>query len=100
MDDLTIVGGEFLDADIPEDKKYLLKYFNTPIQEQFLRYFLFFGHYKKFVENTGVYCAPHYLKTLRRRCEWLVNQMTLARKNMDLELISKIQSGKIPITHI
>lgn len=82
---------------MPREKLYLLKYFDTPIQEAFIKYFLLFGDYKNFVDHTGLYCQMRWLKLLKKKYDILEAMRKKARDEIDLFLISQIETGKYKI---
>ena len=60
--DLKLIAGDFLTSKVPKAQQYLLKYFHTDSQQQFLVYYLQFADlknrsakhlYQNFVDHTG-----------------------------------------------
>jgi hypothetical protein len=96
-DDLKLISGNFFDLVIPKEKQYLLKYFDTDIQEQFLRYYMEFGHYKRFVDHTGVVCTRRWLQKMKTRYENLVEIHDKAKKDLDFDTLEAIQMGKYKV---
>lgn len=92
--DLDFLSREFEIREIPKEKKYLLKYFRKDVQQSFLKYFFIFGDYKNFVDHTGLYCQPRWLKILHKKLIDLEAIHSSAKEKFDLELLSKIESGK------
>ena len=92
--DLDFLAREFEHSEISKEKKYLLKYFRKEVQQSFLKYFFIFGNYDNFVDHTGHYCLLRWLKILHKKLIDLESVHTLAKQNMDLELLTKIESGK------
>lgn len=92
--ELKFISGDFLDGNFPKDKKYLVKYFKSKIQKTFIRYYYLFGDYKQFVEHTGYRCSDYWLTQLVEKLEKLEAIKAEAKKNMDSELITKIETGK------
>lgn len=88
----------FLFLEIPKEKKFLLKYFNGKIQRYFLRYIIFFGEYKNFVDHTGICCQNRWLKHLEKKYNDLIYLQYLYKKDMNLEMLAKLESGKISIS--
>lgn len=88
----------FLFLDIPKEKKFLLKYFKGKIQIYFLRYFIFFGDYKNFVDHTGICCQDRWLKHLEKKYNDLIYIKNLYKKNMDLEKLAELESGDIIVS--
>lgn len=98
--DLDFISRKFSTYQIPKEKSYLLKYFKTPIQQAFLRYFLVFGDYENFVDHTGYYCQKRWLRMLRNKMEILDNMRAQAKAALDLELLAKIESGKLKLSRV
>jgi hypothetical protein len=92
--DLDFLSREFETLEIPKEKKYLLKYFRKDVQQAFLKYFFIFGSFDNFVDHTGLYCQPRWLKILHQKLIDLESIHSSAKQNMDLELLAKIESGK------
>ena len=94
MNDLKLVSGAFFDLELPKDKQYLCKYFDTEIQMQFLRYYCTFGNCHRFMEHTGFFCSKRWLKCLKDKYEKLIFVYDESKKNMNFTLLAEIQSGK------
>ena len=92
--DLLWIGKTFESYDLPKDKQYLLKYFDTETQSSFLRYYLVFGDYDHFVDHTGIVVQTRWLKILEKKFLHLEALRASARANMDLKLLSRIESGE------
>lgn len=99
MRDLDFLAGRFFDFEVPKQKRYLLKYFVTDLQQAFLRYYLLFGEIGNFVDHTGHYCSKRLLFKLQAR----YRQIELAYEKAKLELteesmaiINQIESGQFP----
>lgn len=98
MNDLKLVSGNFFDHVLPKDKQYLLKYFDTEVQELFLRYYLEFGTCDRFTEHTGCVCSKRWLRGLRSRFHKLVDAHDDAKREMNLDALELIQMGKFKVT--
>jgi len=93
--DLDFLSREYECLDnIPKEKKYLLKYFRKEIQKHFLQYYFVFGNYDNFVDHTGFYCQTKWLKILHKKLIDLEELYSNAKKNMDLDLLGKIEARK------
>lgn len=92
--EMAFIGGQFFDLDLPKEKRYLLKYFKSGIQQQFLRYMLMFGTCVRFTEHTGYHCSKRWLKMLKSRLRRLEAARIAAREAMDLETLTLIETGK------
>jgi len=95
--DLHFISKEYENFIVPKNKKYLLKYFNTDLQEAFLKYYLVFGDWSNFVEHTGLVCQPRWMKTLESKLVLLEAAHLEAKKDMDMTKLAKIESGKFKI---
>lgn len=93
-EEAAFIGGLFIDCDIPKEKQYLLKYFTSDLQRQFLRYMLQFDNAVRFVDHTGYYCSDRWLKMLKARMRKLEAAYNQAKKDFDLETIAEIEMGK------
>jgi hypothetical protein len=87
----------FLTEELPKEKKFLLKYFKGESQEKFLRYLIFFGDYKNFNDHTGIVCEEKWLKKLFSKYIDLMYVHDILKKEMDIERLSAVDSGKIKI---
>lgn len=92
--DLAFVAKAWERQEVPKDKRYLLHYFSTPVQEAFLRYYLIFGNYDCFVEHTGHYCQVRWLKLLEEKYHHFESLRAKARAEMDLTLLSRLEHGQ------
>lgn len=92
--ELKIVSGEILDYQIPKDKRYLIKYFKTPIEIQFLRYYLLIGNTTLFSDHTGHHCTNRYLRKLKWKFKFLTGLLDKAKSEMDMATLAVIKSGK------
>lgn len=95
--DLNLISGDFLELDLPKEKQYLFKYFDTDIQVQFVRYYYVFGNVDRFVEHTGFFCVKRYLRELIEKYNKLVEIYDKAKESADLEIVAQIQMGKFKI---
>lgn len=93
--DFLFLGMRFLTLEFPKEKKFLLKYFKGNIQNCFIRYIISFGDFENFVDHTGLHCSVRWLKILESKYRDLIYLHDYAKKNMELELLSEIESGNI-----
>ena len=92
---LEVVSGEIFDYQIPEDKRYLIKYFKTPTEMAFLRYHLLIGNNMKlFSDHTGYHCTCRYLRKLKEKFRLLTGLLEIAKADMDMTALAIIKSGK------
>ncbi len=96
--DLKFLAGNFLNYELPRDKKYLLKYFKTPIEVSFIKYYYCFSEnpesYLFFTDHTGLYCQPRWIKLLQKKLTKLVELHDSAADEMAFEELAKIEQGK------
>lgn len=100
MIELTFIAGNFLDHELPKEKQYLLHYFRTELEQQFLRYLYCFGQYEHFTDHTGIFCQLRWLHMLKRRHDLLVDAHTEAKREIDLEALAEIETGKYSLEMI
>ena len=96
QNDLDFLSGRFL-KNIPKEKYYLLKYFNTPIQEAFVKYYFTFGNFDNFCDHTGFSSELRWLKILEKRLVFIESLHKNAKMEMDLETLAIIESGDYPL---
>lgn len=92
--ELEFISGNFFEGNLEPHQRYLLKYFKTEIQVQFLRYYLKFGSMEHFVDHTGLFCRIRWRQLLLAKLKLLESKLQEARENMDMEMIALIESGK------
>jgi hypothetical protein len=84
---------------LPKEKQYLLKYFpfyrnGDERQKYFLFYLYEFGSYKRFTEHTGYTCNLRWRASLKKKYITLVEAHDKAKKEMDLDTLAQIETGK------
>lgn len=92
--ELIFLSGQFFDCDLPKEKQYLFRYFDTDLERQFLRYYHCFGQYDYFTDHTGMRCQVRWLRILKKRLDLLVRVHAQAKMEMELELLAQIETGK------
>ena len=95
--ELDFISARYADFELPPEKKYLLKYFETAIERQFLSYYLLFGNYRRFTDHTGYVCIRRYLREMRARLEKLEKVHDKARREGDIPLVVQIESGQFKL---
>jgi hypothetical protein len=98
--DLLFVSGAFFETEIPKDKLFLLKYYTTPVQLTWFRYFIAFGDSKCFSAHTGYPMTDRYNRRMRRRYLHLVELEKDARLKMDFDKLWEVTSGGVMIDKI
>jgi hypothetical protein len=92
--DLALIAALHESGELPREKKYLLKYFRTSVQQAFLRYVTVFGDYKNFCDHTGIVVQERWLKELQERHDKLERIKKQARESLDLTTLAQIESGE------
>lgn len=88
----------FLFLEIPKEKRFLLKYFRGKIQRYFLKYFIFFGDHKNFVDHTGLCCSEKWLKFLEKKYNDLIYIHSISKSSLDFEKLAEVEYGNIKIS--
>jgi len=94
MKESQFLAGNFFDFEISKERNFLFKYFRSPLERQFVRYYLCFGEIEYFTEHTGHFCQKRWLKILKQRFDKIIAFHNQCRENMELELLEKIEKGK------
>jgi hypothetical protein len=89
----------FEDYELPKNREFLRKYFLGK-SEVYLLYSMCHGNDNEFVNNTGINISPFWIRTLRHRLERLIYIRDYASNNLDIEMLSKVESGKMKISDI
>lgn len=91
--DLSFLARRWETVELPKEKKYLFRYFDTPLQVAFLKYVHVFEDYSNFVDHTGLSCSTRWLAILYNRLRMLQTLHREARSNMDMTTLAHIESG-------
>lgn len=91
--DLIFLARQWETLELPKEKRYLLKYFETPLQVVFLKYMHVFGDHCNFVDHTGFSCSDRWLIKLNCKLQNLQTIHREARSNMDMTTLALIESG-------
>lgn len=94
MKEAIFLAGQFFNFDVPREKLFLFKYFRSPLENQFVKYYLCIGEIDNFVDHTGCFCQMKWLKILRKRIEGLLAAHNKYKSECNLEKLSEIESGK------
>jgi hypothetical protein len=92
--DWLFLSRQYETYQLPREKLYLLKYFDSPIQEAFLKYFFLFGDTENFLDHTGFYCQERWVKLLHKKLRILETANAKARAEVDLAGLVVIETGK------
>lgn len=98
--ELIFLSGRFFEYDLPKEKQFLFKYFTTDVEKQFIRYFYCFRQWEYFTDHTGLYCQQRWLKMLKHRHDQLVAVHAKAKREIDLEALAEIETGKYSVREI
>ena len=93
MKEAVFLAGLFFDFDIPRDKQFLLKYFRSPLENQFVRYYLCLGEIDNFVDHTGFFCQKRWLRILKKRIDNLLLAHDKYKKECNLDKLMEIEIG-------
>ena len=96
--DLDFIGRRYETYQLPKEKKYLQKYFKTPLQKAFVKYFFVFGDFDNFCNHTGIVCQTRSLRELRDRLLILETAHKNFKMAMDLDSLARLESGKFKIS--
>lgn len=94
MKEAQFLAGIFFDFEVSREKMFLFKYFRSPLEHQFVRYYLCFGEIEFFTEHTGWFCQKRWLKILKKRFDKINSLHDKSKADIDLELLEKIEQGK------
>ena len=65
--ELDFVAGTFFDFDVPVHQRWLLKYYTTDIERQFLKYYLVVRDHKRFAQHSGCPCRKEWAFGMKQR---------------------------------
>lgn len=92
--DLLLLSRQFETVELPKEKKYLLRYFDNPVQEAFLKYFFVFDNYINFCDHTGYVVQKKWLKHLHEKLKTIEKAHKDARSNFDMAGLVEIEKGE------
>lgn len=94
MKEAQFLAGLFFEFDVPIEKRFLFKYFTSPLEHQFVKYYLCFGEIEFFIEHTGYFCQKRWLNILKRRFDKINLLHDKLKNDMELELLQKLEKGQ------
>lgn len=89
--DSHFISGDYAEIEIPKKYQFLTRYFETEIQQVFLRYFWVFREWRSFVDHTGIYCGERYLRKQAERFQKLMDAHADATSILDEDHMRKLQ---------
>lgn len=93
MREAIFLAGLFFEFDAPREKRFLFKYFRSPLEQQFVKYYLCFGEIDNFVDHTGYFCQKRWLRILKKRMEKIINTYEEFKNNFELDKLAEIENG-------
>lgn len=82
---------------IPKEHSFLNRYFKTKVQRAFLKYYYVFRDKQNFVDHSGFLATSSFILKMAGKFNYLLSEFDKAKKNVDLEKLSAIQSGKFKV---
>lgn len=76
---------------------WMENYFKKGVCREFLKYFSLFGSVVHFSEHTGLPCSLRWGKRMQSRFLRLSEARNNARKSMDFELLTEIETGSFKL---
>lgn len=94
MKDAIFLAGLFFEYEIPRDKQFLLKYFRSPLEEQFVKYYLCFGEIDNFIDHTGFFCQKRWVCILKKRIDKILSVREVYKNNFELDKLRELEEGR------
>ena len=88
------IAGDFFDQPVPREKQYLLKYFKTKRQRQYVKYVIFFKSDRNFIDHSGIKFQFKWMLQLRVKLSALETAHTTAKKLFKTNVLALIEQGK------
>jgi len=95
MKDAVFLAGLFFDFDVPREKQFLFKYFRTPLEQQFVRYYLCFGEIENFVDHTGYFCQKRWVRLLKKRIDKILRTHEIYKNSFALDKLRELEEGRL-----
>ena len=92
--ELYFISGKIFDINIQKEWEYLYHYFKTATQRAFVRYYLTYGNFTRFVDHTGYSCSANWMTELHKQLQKLIEAKEKAKAEGDFATISLLESGK------
>jgi hypothetical protein len=100
IDELNFMLNLFATYEIPKEKKFLYKYFTGDATKMALKYLYCFGNLDNFAQNTGININSNYLSVIKNKVYKLLAIHQIAKENMDIDMIVKIESGELKMKEL
>ncbi len=104
---LKLLGGAFLQKELPPDFSYLNKYFHSETTKAFANYYVVFNSLLEentiqffldnFVDHTGFNQKHSVLRRLINRLKYIIAEKEKAELNLDFDTLDKIKSGDFDV---
>lgn len=94
MKEAIFLAGLFFDFDVPREKLFLFKYFRSPLERQFVKYYLCFGEIENFVDHTGFFCQKRWVRLLKKRMDKILSTREDFKNNFQLDKLKEIEKGR------
>jgi len=95
MKDAVFLAGVFFEYEIPRDKMFLFKYFRSPLETQFVKYYMCFGEIENFVDHTGYFCQKRWVRLLKKRMDKLLKLHETYKNNFELDKLRELEEGRL-----
>jgi hypothetical protein len=79
----------------PKEFHFMRKYFKTKLQRSFFDYYSIFRSTENFTAHTGIKIGVPSLSKLSRKFEWLLEEYYTAKKEMNLDKLSKLKRRRV-----
>lgn len=97
MKEAVFLAGLFFEYEIPRDKMFLFKYFRTPLEQQFVKYYMCFDEIENFVDHTGYFCQKRWVRLLKKRMDKILAMHETYKNNFELDKLRELEEGKLKL---
>ncbi len=94
MKDAMFLAGAFFNYYVPREKQFLFRYFRSPLEQQFVKYYLCFGDIDNFVDHTGFFCQKRWLRILKKRIDKIISVYETYKNNSELDKLRELENGR------
>ena len=96
--DAKFLAGVFFEFDVPRENNFIFQYFRSPLEHQFVRYYLCFGEIDNFVDHTGYFCQKRWLRILKKRFDNIKSTYDSYKKEFKLKELEELENGGYEIS--